>query len=171
MKLRKWYLGTIVHCEGLEVMRFSEGMARRISLTRVSKLHRARLVLIPTAKYPEGWYAKGAFRRRRNRTFVFSLNERRIMPPFPHPFSPWERKSTGVRARAAIIFGRGRVESNGAIIRTFANQLGERCENYRHETLFRLSCPLGTALEETGRLRALNSCGPHREERCLESQV
>ncbi|KAL0120940.1 hypothetical protein PUN28_008569 [Cardiocondyla obscurior] len=51
-------------------------------------------------------------------------------------------------------------ESNGAIIRTFANQLGERCENYRRETLSRLSCPLGTALEETGRLRALNSVWP-----------
>lgn len=110
MKLRKWYLGTIVHCEGHEVMRFSEGMARRILLTRVSKLHRAWLVSIPTAKYPEGRYAKGAFRRRRNRTFVFSLNERRIMlPPFLHPPFPWERKRDG-RARAAIIFGRGRVE-------------------------------------------------------------
>lgn len=44
--------------------------------------------------------------RRRNRTFVYSLNERRIMlPPFLHlrPSSPRE-KENGL-ARAAIIFG------------------------------------------------------------------
>lgn len=101
--------------------------------------------------------------------FVFSLDERRIMlPPSlqPHPLFSRERKRTGARERERCNHLRpSRAESNGAIIRTFANQLGERCENYRRETLSRLSCPLGTALEETGRLRALNSCGPHREER------
>lgn len=86
-----------------------------------------------------------------------------ILTPFPR-----ERKRKSARCNH---FRPSRVESNRAIIRTFANQLGERCENYRRETLSRLSCPLGTALEETGRLRALNSCGPHREERCLEIQV
>lgn len=77
-KLWKWYLVPIpVRHERRE--RFSRDASRRISLTRVSKL--LRLALISTGlSIPEGRYAKGAFRRRRNhsRTFVLSLNERRI---------------------------------------------------------------------------------------------
>lgn len=138
--------------------------SRRISLTRVSKL--LRLVSISTGlSIPESRHAKGAFRRRRNhaRTFVLSLNERRITLSFSlHSRSVRERKKS-----RPIIIGQSHVEaSRAAIIRTFTNRLGERCENYRRETLsLDLSCPLGTALKETGRLRPLNSRRPHREKR------
>jgi len=77
-----------------------------------------------------------------------------------------EEGREGECTRAAIILGRAepsRLEPSGAIIRTFANRLGERRENYRRETLSRLSCSSGTALEETGRLRPLNTRGPHSE--------
>lgn len=148
-------------------------MARRISLTRVSKLHRAsnscrsQRLSIQRADMQKTPFAGVEIARSFSR---WTKDESCFRPLFILALLP--RKTERERARARCNHLRpSRVESNGAIIRTFANQLGERCENYRREMLSRLSCPLGMALEETGRLRALNSWPPSKGERCLEIQV
>lgn len=80
---------------------------------------------------PEGRYAKAGFRRRRNRAFLLSFNERRLTISAPR-FPLYRRKKENARVRERALQSS---EPNGAIIRTFANQLDERCENCRRETL------------------------------------
>jgi len=102
MILRKRYLGTLYIAKASKSwdLRRVDGSSN-FANEGIEIAPGPKLVSILTAKYPEGRYAKGAFRRRRNRTFVFSLNERRIMLPpslHPRPSSPKDRKRTGARA-------------------------------------------------------------------------
>lgn len=95
--------------------------SRRISLTRVSKS--LRLVSISTGlSIPKSRHAKGVFSRRRNhaRTFVLSLNERRITSSVRSPFILALLDQERKRSRP-IILGQSHVEPSRAAELSFAH--------------------------------------------------